>query len=961
MKNTYSIITVILFAFAIINNCNAQVPFPDLIINNQTFSTGTHNYYNSTSIISPDDPSKPVIVTNNATVEYKAGNSIVLKPGFSVSALNNGSFHAFIEPSDLDLVIIEPVSNPGYVGQYEKFEAGLKLPQNITDNINKYIYHDNASGLNPFDPDQISVEATFTSATNRVKTIYGFYYKEFSRDIPNFKWDTIHTDYPWRIRFAPDEFGTWTMVVNVTVNYGGSFSYTSNAYNVICQDSDNKGYLEKGTSGRYLRYSGTHESFFAIGEDIADAVYTCWTPTVPSSYLEYQNDMTELASVGGNYVRHFMVDAHPVEWKGLSTNEILTNFNFGAADNLTPPNKGEINAWELDQFFGLAKNLGLYINLTLDNAGDYSDTYWTNGNPYSSINSSPLAFFQNNNNSWSYYKKRLRYIVARWGYSTNLACYELFNEIDQLNPYTTDAAFQEAVAMWQNGMAGYLKSIDNIHLVTTSYAGSPAPLDYSYNSPHIDITSIHSYERQSDEGANAYIKDINRHRYNALGGDYPSFWQLYSKPYIIGESGMSGDGIFAHEKAAYCCNVSFHNTIWASAFMGSFGAALNWNTGPLHSYFPETFVSPCSDWAFHNPYPGVLTNYYQQIKGLSSFMQNINFENDIYTPQNNLSTNPGHNYEHLECFTLTNSDGSKAYGWMHQRSYYWLNLGNIFSCLTEFGANTEGQGTVDAEEQLFVTDLQWDTRYLISLWRCPYDGSPTSFYSVTDPEYTNLWGSLKKGFGLDFQAGYTDFAYSIVKYNSKIAEENNVIYDTLNCPVDTIFVSGSYKNDITGSYSYHWDFGNGQTSNEWHPKIYYSQPGDYLVTLIVNDTNGLIDTLKQWEHVMNCDSLFADTSGTKTTNIQYTGISDNKVYSTFVKVIPNPNNGNMQVSYEIPENTIGTFEVYDLIGEKLFSYSLFSGKNNFSISRSDLNQGIYFYRAIAGNKQIAADKIVIIK
>lgn len=78
-------------------------------------------------------------------------------------------------------------------------------------------------------------------------------------------------------------------------------------------------------------------------------------------------------------------------------------------------------------------------------------------------------------------------------------------------------------------------------------------------------------------------------------------------------------------------------------------------------------------------------------------------------------------------------------------------------------------------------------------------------------------------------------------------------------------------------------------------------------------------------------------------------------------VYPNPSDGNFSVAYEIPNNTTGTFEVYNMMGENLFSYSLYSGKNTFSISRSDLSEGIYFYRAIAGNKQITADKIIIIK
>jgi len=106
------------------------------------------------------------------------------------------------------------------------------------------------------------------------------------------------------------------------------------------------------------------------------------------------------------------------------------------------------------------------------------------------------------------------------------------------------------------------------------------------------------------------------------------------------------------------------------------------------------------------------------------------------------------------------------------------------------------------------------------------------------------------------------------------------------------------------------------------------------------------------------------TVGTNGTILKYTtvmGIQDNISDIDNTIVYPNPNNGNMQVSYEIPENTNGTFEVDNLMGEKLFSYSLFGGKNTFSIFRSELEQGIYFYRAMAGNRQIAADKIVVIK
>ncbi len=83
--------------------------------------------------------------------------------------------------------------------------------------------------------------------------------------------------------------------------------------------------------------------------------------------------------------------------------------------------------------------------------------------------------------------------------------------------------------------------------------------------------------------------------------------------------------------------------------------------------------------------------------------------------------------------------------------------------------------------------------------------------------------------------------------------------------------------------------------------------------------------------------------------------------NSFIKVIPNPNNGNMHVVYKNPGNTTGTFNVYNIMGKQVLSYPLNIGTNTLIISRTDLDPGIYFYRAIAGNKLLGKDKIVIIK
>ena len=51
----------------------------------------------------------------------------------------------------------------------------------------------------------------------------------------------------------------------------------------------------------------------------------------------------------------------------------------------------------------------------------------------------PLEFFSNLDTK-KYYKQRLRYILARWGYSTNISIIELLSEENQVGNNFSDAA-----------------------------------------------------------------------------------------------------------------------------------------------------------------------------------------------------------------------------------------------------------------------------------------------------------------------------------------------------------------------------------------------------------------------------------------------------------------------------------------------------------------------------------------
>ena len=57
---------------------------------------------------------------------------------------------------------------------------------------------------NPFDPEQIELQAHFTAPGGAVHTVAGFYYQDFSDGgAPN-----------WKIRFAPNQVGTWSYAIS---------------------------------------------------------------------------------------------------------------------------------------------------------------------------------------------------------------------------------------------------------------------------------------------------------------------------------------------------------------------------------------------------------------------------------------------------------------------------------------------------------------------------------------------------------------------------------------------------------------------------------------------------------------------------------------------------------------------------------------------------------------------------
>jgi hypothetical protein len=156
-------------------------------------------------------------------------------------------------------------------------------------------------------------------------------------------------------------------------------------------------------------------------------------------------------------------------------------------------------------------------------------------------------------------KQFMRYAVARWGYSTHVAAWEYFNEINPGLP--TDRFYTEVGA--------YLEKMDIYHHLRTTSTWHPSAKDCRHNS--LDIGQLHHYMRPDTKEA---FKDEV-----AVILDKVRFLRTHApvKPVLIGEFGLATPkwGLSEHMKQD-TEGVHFHNSLWASAFAGASGTAMFW-------------------------------------------------------------------------------------------------------------------------------------------------------------------------------------------------------------------------------------------------------------------------------------------------------------------------------------------------------------------------------------------------
>jgi len=149
--------------------------------------------------------------------------------------------------------------------------------------------------------------------------------------------------------------------------------------------------------------------------------------------------------------------------------------------------------------------------------------------------------------------------------------------------------------------------------------------------------------------------------------------------------------------------------------------------------------------------------------------------------------------------------------------------------------------------------------------------------------------------------------------------------------------------------SFHWDFGDGATSNLRTPSHSYKGNGPYEICLIVGDSNGCRDTL--------CDTIRVDTTGLlvrKKAGFSMTVIHGDAPTSIApvtsnglnASVYPNPVKNTVNIKYTVTEATFVHMAIYNISGVLVQETGLTanSGENNLQLNLENLKPGAYTIR-----------------
>lgn len=400
------------------------------------------------------------------------------------------------------------------VGLYEKFEISLNLKCEFN---------------NPFDPDEIDIRTAFTSPSGKSWIVNGFYDYEFGM--------------LWKVRFSPNEKGTWRYRVEVR-DKNGETSGETRTFKAV--SSSRKGPIQIADNKRYLRYPDG-STFFGVGFWYNDG-YAGYN----SGRITEEN-LDRLKSLGVNFISTYIT---PLETHASGLGRYDQNI-----------------CGRLDQLLTMFEERDMLLSLNLWFHSYLSETVWGGGNvrwytnPYSQV--TPAKDFYRSDPAWRLQEKLYRYFIARWGYSRALAIWFIVDEVNGTDGWVSGDSLM--AANWGKKVHDYFKRHDPYNHLTTGTRSGGIKEFWHEGYQTFDLAAREIYEAQGypiTKSASLDSADIHplSHSYNNYAKEITKLWKGYEKPAIIGETGW--DHTF-YEPGMPGYLALYHNALWVTLATGT--------------------------------------------------------------------------------------------------------------------------------------------------------------------------------------------------------------------------------------------------------------------------------------------------------------------------------------------------------------------------------------------------------
>jgi len=415
------------------------------------------------------------------------------------------------------ITLVGPV--PQAVGQYEKYDVAFGLGRSYG---------------NPFDPEEIDVQGVFSTPSGQEVRVPAFIYDR--------------AEGLWKLRFAPWELGAHRAKI-VARDQTSQNELSLPTFEVV--KSESKGFVRCTTEkpGRLQ---------FDAGDMFLPVSIVVWGRFLSADAAE----LSQLRQGGINHIRLIMDEtssggAYNIERLGLPLGE----YDLERARNL-------------DQLFDRLDALDMYVTLNFLLNIDFRTTDpWPrfSKNPYNAVNGGPCerpSDFFSHPDAKRLFKQRLRYTIARWGYSPRLCLLTLWAEADVSEDYDHHV---EASRDWHREMADYLHAIDPYqHPVTTSLSHRSGSAPYEryglFDIPNMDIATTELYN--------------NRDMAEAVRQDALRTLHRYQKPHVVIECGLAYE-MFSDDRDTE--GIHYHGALWASAVSGSSMTPCFWHWSKVMS------------------------------------------------------------------------------------------------------------------------------------------------------------------------------------------------------------------------------------------------------------------------------------------------------------------------------------------------------------------------------------------